>query len=245
MHMYMHKRTYMYHVHMCVTYMGTHTCTCLHKKMTYYQHTWTGARLCYTDMTFTVGQELELVFSTGLNPLNFSCQLHSNTKLLDTLMADIECTASDLSDTPPSSLSPGQLILAQLSTNLTWYRAQVVTFEPAGGSGGSGSAEVLLVDYGRCECLPLTNIRRLPEGFTTLAKQAITCSLAGVKPAVDEDSKWKPEAMEKLKELAAGSEFMTATVVRVSEANIIEVSLRSGTCEDFSKALVEAGVAVS
>ena len=206
------------------------------------QHTRAGARLCYADMTFTVGQELELILSTGLNPSNFSCQLHSNAKLLDTLMADIECTASDLSDTPPSSLSPGQLILARLSTDLTWYRAQVVTFEPA---GSSGSAEVLLVDYGRCERLPLTNIRKLPEGFITLPKQAITCSLTGVKPAVEEDSKWRPEAMEKLKELSGGSEFMTATVVRVSEANIVEVSLRSGTCEDFSKALVEAGVAVS
>jgi hypothetical protein len=195
-------------------------------------------------MTFTVGQELELVLSTGLNPSNFSCQLHSNTKLLNTLMADIECTASDLSEDPPSSLLPGQLILAQLSTDLTWYRAQVVTFDPAGG-GGSGSAEVLLVDYGRCERLPLTNIRGLPDGFVTLPKQAVTCSLAGVKPAVEEDSKWRPEAMEKLKELAAGSEFMIATVARVSEANIIEVSLRSGPCEDFSKALVEAGVAVS
>ena len=206
------------------------------------QHTRAGARLCYADMTFTVGQELELVLSTGLNPSNFSCQLHSNTKLLNTLMADIECTASNLSDTPLSSLSPGQLILPRLSTDLTWYRAQVVTFEPA---GGSGSAEVLLVDYGRCESLPLTNIRRLPEGFITLPKQAITCSLTGVKPAVEEDSKWRPEAMEKLKELSGGSEFMTATVVRVSEANIVEVSLRSGTCEDFSKALVEAGVTVS
>ena len=190
-------------------------------------------------MTFSVGQELELVFSTGLNPSNFSCQLYSNTKLLDTLMADIECTASDLSENPPSSLSPGQLILAQCSKNLTWYRAQVVTFDPAAGSG----VDVLLVDYGDCESVPLTRIRTLPQGFVTLPKQAITCSLSGVKPAVEEDSKWRPEAMEKLKELAVESKFVTATVVRVSDANVIEVSLRSDSCQDFSKALVEAGVA--
>ena len=190
-------------------------------------------------MTFSVGQELELVFSTGLNPSNFSCQLYSNTKLLDTLMADIECTASDLSENPPSSLSPGQLILAQCSKDLTWYRAQVVTFDPAAGSG----VDVLLVDYGDCKSLPLTSIRTLPQGFVTLPKQAITCSLSGVKPAVEEDSKWRPEAMEKLKELAAESKFVTATVVRVSDANVIEVSLRSDSCQDFSKALVEAGVA--
>ena len=189
-----------------------------------------------------VGQELELVFSTGLNPSNFSCQLHANTKLLNTLMADIECTASDLSEDPPSSLSPGQLVLAQFSTNLRWCRAQVVTFDPTGEGGGS--AEVLLVDYGNCESVPLTSICGLPQGFVSLPKQAITCSLSGVKPAMEADSKWRPEAMEKLKELATKSEFMMATVVRVSEANIIEVSLRSGTCEDFSKALVQSGFAV-
>ena len=154
-------------------------------------------------------------------------------------MADIECTASDLSENPPSSFSPGQLILAQCSKNLTWYRAQVVTFDPAAGSG----VDVLLVDYGDCESVPLTRIRTLPQGFVTLPKQAITCSLSGVKPAVEEDSKWRPEAMEKLKELAVESKFMTATVVGVSDANVIEVSLRSDSCQDFSKALVEAGVA--
>ena len=189
-------------------------------------------------MIFTVGQELKLVFSTGLNPANFSCQLHTNTKLLDTLMADIECTASDLSEDPPSCLSPGQLVLAQFSTNLTWYRAQIVTFDPE-----AGCAEVLLVDHGNCENVSLTNIRRLPKGFLTLPKQAITCSLSGVKPAMEEDSKWRPEALEKLKELAIESEFMTATVVRVSDANVVEVSLRSDSCQDFSQALIESGFA--
>ena len=36
---------------------------------------------------------------------------------------------------------------------------------------------------------------------------------------------------------------MTATVLKVSDANVVEVSLRSDSCQDFSKALVEAGVA--
>ena len=224
-------------------YTHIHVHTCAHIEYDTILPTHTGAKLCYSDMIFTVGQELELVFSTGLNPSNFSCQLHANAKLLDTLMADIECTVSDLSDDPPSSLSPSQLVLAQFSTDLTWYRAQVVSFDPTGGD--RGSAEVLLVDYGNCESLPLTSIRGLPQGFVTLPKQAITCSLSGVKPAVEEDSKWRPEAMEKLKELAMENEFMTATVLSVSEANIIEVLLRSGTCEDFSKALVESGFAVA
>ena len=218
------------HAYMFANVHILHACIC----------TCVGAKLCYTDMTFSVGQELELVFSTGLNPSNFSCQLYSNTKLLDTLMADIECTALDLSEDTPSSLSPGQLVLVQYLTNLTWYRAQVITFD-----GVSSRAEVLLVDYGNCENVPLTSIRMLPQGFVTLPKQAITCSLSGVKPAVEEDSKWRPEALEKLKALAAESEFMTANVMRVSEANIIEISLRSETCKDFSKALVESSFAVA
>lgn len=189
-------------------------------------------------MTFTAGQELELVFSTGLNPSHFSCQLHANTKLFNTLMADIECTASDLPEDGPPSPSPGQLVLAQLPVDLTWYRAQVITFDP-----NACCVEVLLVDYGGCESVPLTSIRGLPCGFVSLPKQAITCSLSGVKPAMEEDSKWRPEAIEKLKELATENEFMTGTVVRVSDANVVEVSLRSASCQDISGALVEAGVA--
>ena len=77
-----------------------------------------------------------------------------------------------------------QLVLVQCSTNLTWYRAQGITFD-----GVSSRAEVLLVDYGNCESVPLTSIGTLPQGFVTLPKQAITCSLSGVKPAVEEDSK--------------------------------------------------------
>ena len=55
----------------------------------------------------------------------------------------------------------------------------------------------------------------------------------------------KTRSTGKLKALAVESELMIATVVRVSEANIIEVSLRSETCKDFSKALVESGCAVA
>ena len=185
-----------------------------------------------------------MVFSTGLNPSNFSCQLHSNAKLLDTLMADIECTASDLSEGPPTSLSPGQLVLAQFPTNQKWYRAQIVTFDPA-TAAGVGITEVLFVDYGNCESVPLTNIRRLPGGFLTLPKQSITCSLSNVKPSLEEDTKWRPEAMEKLRQLAVECGSMTAKVVRVSGANVLEVSLRSDACEDFSRALIEAGFAYS
>ena len=199
-------------------------------------------KMCYTEMTFTVGQELELVFSTGLNPSNFSCQLHANTKLLETLMADIECTASDMSEDPPPSLLPGELILAQFSTDQKWYRAQVVSFDPT-ASGSVGSAEVLFVDYGNCERVPLMNIRSLPSDFLTLPKQSITCSLSGVKPSLEGDSKWRQEALGKLKELATECGFMTATIVGVSKAKVVKVSLRSSKCQDFSKALVESGFA--
>lgn len=116
----------------------------------------------------------------------------------------------------------------------------MTSFEPA-----AGTAEVLLVDYGNCDAVPLSSVRRLPQDFVTLPKQSITCCLSGVKPALGEDSKWTPEALEKLRELAIVCEFMTAHVKGVSEANIVEVSLSSSACKDFSKALVDSGFATS
>ena len=192
-------------------------------------------------MVFAVGQELQLVFSAGLNPAHFSCQQHSKTKLLQTLLADIDCTASGTSTSleQPVSLLPGDCVLALSSADKKWYRAQVVSFNPS-----SDLAEVLFVDYGHCHAVPRENVKVLPKDFVTLPKQSITCSLSGVKPAVDEDCKWNPAALQKLEQLAAESEFMTASVKSVSEANIIEVSLSSDTCEDFSKALVKSGCAV-
>ena len=106
-------------------------------------------------MTFVVGQELQLTYSTGLSPSHFSCHLHANTKLLQTLMADIDFTVSSVSMDHPTILSPSESILAQYSADEHWYRAQVVSFDPA-----AGSAEVLFVDYGNCDSVPLTSVRR-------------------------------------------------------------------------------------
>ena len=194
----------------------------------------------YTAMIFTVGQELQLIYSVGTSPSHFSCQLHDNAKLLETLRADISCTVSGMSTDHPASLSPSELVLAQCSADQQWCRAQVVTFDPA----AADAADVIFVDRGNCDTVSLTNVRWLPKGFLTLPKQSITCSLSGVKPPAGEDTKWTQEAMEKLRELATECEYMTATVVGVSEANIIEVSLRSDSCQDFSNAMVESGHAV-
>ena len=193
-------------------------------------------------MTFSVGEDLQLVLSSGLNPSQFSCQLHSNVKLLQTLMADVDLTASDISSDHPPTLSPGQSVLAQSLDDQRWYRGQVVSFDPL--SGSKGMADILFVDYGSCVTVPLSSVRSLPKGFATLPRQAIACSLFGVCPSEGEDSKWIPEAMERLRELAAESKFVTGHVKRVSEANVIELSLRSDICGDFAGALVESGYAV-
>lgn len=100
--------------------------------------------------------------------------------------------------------------------------------------------EVLFVDLGTSENVPLSNVHKLvPSRFLELPRQALICGLSGIKPVSGE---WSTEARQKFKDLATSGDVVTATVVSDCEG-FVEVRLRSDKYGDFGQELVEAGFA--
>ena len=141
--------------------------------------------------------------------------------------------------TPLVSVEIGEPVIAQFSEDCQWYRGEVVSFDPE-----SKSAHILFVDYGNSEDVPLTSIYKIPqEKFLHLPKQAVSCSLFGVKPVSDGGS-WDSRALEKIEELANGCNFVTVKIVGL-DSSLILVKLKSDSCVDFGEELVVCGLAVA
>jgi len=190
----------------------------------------------YKDLYLAPGQETRLIYISGESPDNFTCQLSDSRKHLQTLMDELkEYITSCASEPSLLSLKPGEPILAQHSATEEWHRAEVMIVDEKGDE-----VEVLFVDLGTSENVPLSNIHKLvPSRFLELPRQALICGLSGIKPISGE---WSTEARQKFKDLATPGDVVIATVVSDCEG-FVEVRLRSDKYGDFGQQLVEAGFA--
>lgn len=127
---------------------------------------------------------------------------------------------------PPTDVCPGDPIIAKFSEDGVWYRAQVL------GCDSEENVEVLFVDYGNTECVPVADTLPIPQHFTTLRKQAATYRLSTESGFTREE--WSGEAFEKFEQLAQNSECLAASVVSI-EGDSVLVSLKCDTALDFAQ----------
>lgn len=152
-------------------------------------------------------EHVRVVISDMQDASRFSLQiLNGELEELDRLMSELRIHSAS-----PSSrdLIPrvGLVCSAQFSADQQWYRARVRRLI------GSQSAEVLYLDYGNSETLPLSRLRPLPEKFTKLRPQALEARFAYLRtPTLEED--YGPEAFEWLKPLLEGKPFEASIELR-------------------------------
>ena len=83
----------------------------------------------------------------------------------------------------------GMVCVAQFSGDGQWYRAVVDMVQ------NNGTLRVSFFDFGNSEDVTIERIRRIEDQFVNLPRQAIKCSLHGVK-SFSSVSEWSEEAME-------------------------------------------------
>ena len=69
--------------------------------------------------------------------------------------------------------------------------------------------QVLYIDYGNCEIVPLSRLRRLKTQFTHVPAMAIKCALFDITPR--SGNTWTQESVESFKSLTAENEFEMIT----------------------------------
>lgn len=179
-----------------------------------------------------------MLYIAGTSPTEFTCQPFDTCDQLAALGDEIRefVDTEGATSTPLTSVESGQPVIAQFSEDSQWYRGEVVTFDSL-----NHTAEVLFIDYGKSENVPLKCIYKMPHKFLQLPKQAVMCSLFGVKP-MTEDGSWGSKALEKLHELANSCEYMTAKIVGLDSALVL-VKISSDYCVDFAEELIACELA--
>ncbi len=131
------------------------------------------------------------------------------------------------------SPSAGDVCCALYSEDENWYRAQIMQVQ-------NNSAQVLFIDYGNTETVPLASLRKLKEEYTKLPCQAMHCSLAHITP---KGNGWNPTAIAQFTQLTEEKEFRVEIIS--TAGNVSQVELFDPTTTKFVSAmLVKAGFAV-
>ena len=135
----------------------------------------------------------ELVCVTDItNPLDFKVQRLADKDRLQVLMQDLNqyCRNQKTNATENLiySVEEGQLLCAQYLADQNWYRVRVINkinkdYPDAVPSWSNNlTIQVVYIDYGNQEWLPLNRLRRIPKQFLQVPEMAVSCSLTGIVP---------------------------------------------------------------
>ncbi|NWH74449.1 TDRD6 protein, partial [Piaya cayana] len=189
-----------------------------------------------------VGSTVNVDVSYVENPGHFWCQLSKSSRELEVLMAEIQDYCRNSSH-PPAW--PSSACLAQYSEDERWYRALILSEVPS-----AEKVEVLYVDYGNRDLVPLTSLRSTDERFLRLEAQAFRCSLYSlIQPNGQDPLAWDEEAIQAFQEFVDTSKshfelkctvFALASVNNKELFNIVDLMTPFQSACQF---LTERGVA--
>lgn len=109
------------------------------------------------------------------------------------------------------------LCCAQFTEDDRWYRGKIT------GIIKGGKVEVHFVDYGNCEQLPLSRVRKLETKFLVLPPQAVKCALTKIDPSVPNLT--SDEVMYRFEELTLEKELVMMADKYDKNASVYEVVL--------------------
>ena len=178
------------------------------------------------DLELSTTHEVYVVSCAG--PHSFICQLSEYSDALDsvtTLLAKFYSSEGDgsrlysLKDTPKE----GDFVVAQFSQDEEWYRAVVSSCSEDGST-----FDLVFVDYGNLESVPLDKLRRPDPSLAIHPPLAYECFLTEVEllPSEDDEVDAEQAASQKMMEVI-GEDACTIEVVVLDDSNRPGVVLKT------------------
>ncbi|RUS33118.1 hypothetical protein BC938DRAFT_473013 [Jimgerdemannia flammicorona] len=129
--------------------------------------------------------------------------VNENVHKLEKMMAEFSIHHSGAQQSP-ADFKPktNEIVSARFTEDKQWYRAKIRKQLP-----DIKSVEVIYVDYGNSEVIPLTQIRPITSTFNQLPHQAQEATLSFLKVPAREDD-YGQEAYERLQELIGGKQLV-------------------------------------
>lgn len=190
----------------------------------------------YQQTTLEVGQRYSVYVTLADSPDVVWCQLVENTDLIGELTERMAASAGTFS--PLAKVCVNQPCCILYSQDQAWYRALVQLVDEQ-----EGVAQVLLVDYGNIEAVPISSLYTLPGDLVCLCPVlAVSFSMQGLTPV---NGVWSAEALERFEELYLDQE-LTCHVVGFDDNGYPAVRLTvNATSQDIATVLVKEGYATA
>ncbi|XP_049615245.1 tudor domain-containing protein 1 isoform X2 [Syngnathus scovelli] len=183
------------------------------------------------------GADIQAAVVEFCNPGRFFLHLQI-PKLLQTL----QMISSQLLKTPscPPAAPPyvpcvGEVCAAQFSDDLVWYRGLVQEL-----AADKKSANILYIDYGNEEDVPVERMRPLPADLELFYPCAMECRVAGVEPL---NGSWSAECCSAVTALLAGRVLTVQLVETLTNVHARAVDIELPTGKRLSSVLIDGGFA--
>ena len=157
----------------------------------------------YNYLSLEVSLEYKLYVSYSESPDVIWGHFSERTKELNQLVTDLQETLSTERTLiiEEEELAPSQPCCVLYSDG-NWCRGLIEEWEEE-----TLVAKVLFVDYGNTEDVKVSDIYCLPRRFLAVPAQAVSFSLAGVRP-VSEEEGWSPQSITRFEELYNDRELL-------------------------------------
>ncbi|XP_023281805.1 tudor domain-containing protein 1 [Seriola lalandi dorsalis] len=129
----------------------------------------------------------------------------------------------------------GEVCGVQFSCDLNWYRGLVQTF-----SADQKTANILYIDFGNEEDVPVDRIRPLAANIQRSCPCAMECRIAGVVPL---DGNWTGECCIAVRQLVAGKTVTVKLIETLENGRIHVVDILLSMGKQLSTFLLEHGYA--
>ncbi|XP_019849024.1 PREDICTED: uncharacterized protein LOC100635893 isoform X3 [Amphimedon queenslandica] len=196
----------------------------------------TGSKYAY--LSFEIGLEYKIYISHAESPDVVWGQFSDRTDELNQLVIDLQSglSANKVQILEGGLLAPGEPCCVRYSDG-NWCRGLIDEWDEA-----SFIAKVLYVDYGNTESVEVSAIFSMPRQFFKVPAQAVSFSMAGIRPVSD---KWSPEAIACFEELYTDVELL-AVIKGQDEDGYPSVELKDVALgQSLGDILIQEGHAIS
>ena len=191
--------------------------------------------------------DVYVIMCTG--PQSFVCQLASASEALESIATKLSELYTGSGEgggeqyalqAPPNE---GDFVVAMFSDDSLWYRAHVTK---VCDSEDGKSCEVLFVDYGNSETVPVENLRIPDPSITTHPPLAFECYLTGVEMPTSkiEGEVANDDLLTKVAQEMAeiiGNDICTAEIVTMDDSGCFGVALTNSTTgKNVASLLIQA-----
>ncbi|CAG8709870.1 438_t:CDS:1, partial [Ambispora leptoticha] len=146
---------------------------------------------------------LDIIVSEVISGGHFYIQIvNDSIHSLERLMSEFSLHHKNNNNNQTITPRNGEIVSAQFTQDDQWYRAKIKKYLPE-----KKTVEVIYIDYGNSETIPLSRVRPIPPNFLQLPPQSHEAMLSFIKVPLPEDD-YGNEALERFRELTDNKQLV-------------------------------------